>query len=679
VIFINIIINFIVTISNSLGLVPTDMFSLAHTVELYTVWIFGFELLLRYATIGYDRQYKGLKGKVRFTFTFMTLIDIIVLLSYLITTIPADSLVLRLIRFLRFFKLVRAKHIVKNFLNISTFAAAPIYIQAFVLFITSLFFITLFSFVYTSYKTSLMIFLDPPALVEASNNIEMIFGIIELIIGLFIGGTLISIISELLNNISDNIKKGYQPYKEKNHIVIINSNHKLEFILQELNINSIDTQKEQDIVLFLPFEDNIEEFYQKLINYSNLNITIISGDATNWKFYDRVNINYAKKILILQNIDDNANVNIKLSKFILTNSKFTNKYIEFVIESNKDDITEVIYDEIFHKTNIKYIIIDHNKVIEQLLNRSIIEIDYFKLYDELLSFNGYRISNISLKTHLVQPKSYKDISMMFESGCIIGVKQKDKITINPQANMIISTEDNLIVIIKNEFLFTLNQTYKTNISTHKINTPNIKESKIICIIGNYDDIKKENITQFLTDDSIKRIVSINKDDGNYMNREFWDSIIYKSYDKIILNLEDEYEFILTMYLRGVFRDNKKFLSNIINIIHDSNSAKLIEDKKFKNNIILSEKIIAQYMTQLIFNKDLEVIYDEITQAKGSEFYLLERQKYPKLFKMQYKEIKSTLLDNNMVYIGIIKDEKVYINCTDIINSSKIVVLAQGSE
>ncbi len=76
-------------------------------IEVGTVTFFTFELLLRYIVIGNQSEYKGLKGRVKFTFTPFTLIDILSILPTFLTLFGFNSSFLRILRLFRVFKLFR--------------------------------------------------------------------------------------------------------------------------------------------------------------------------------------------------------------------------------------------------------------------------------------------------------------------------------------------------------------------------------------------------------------------------------------------------------------------------------------------------------------------------------------------------------------------------------------------
>ena len=679
----NVLVNIFVSFSGNIFNFSYAVKNTFSIIEYITVLIFILELIARYISIGFDPRYSGLKGRLLYTFTPFIIIDILTLVPYFLTNVQGGILLARLVRFFRFFrilKLVRLRDTIKQFFSVSTFATSSIIKQFIVLFILSSVFIALFSFVYSNgEKTSLMIFLDPPALAETATDTEMVFGIIELLLGLFIGGALISIITELLTNISSEIKNGYYPYKNKNHIVIINHNQKLKFILKEMNYYYKDIEQLKDVVLFLPFVENIENFAQNLPKYSNLKVILLTGDILNWNSYERLNINFADKIVILKQLEKKIDyLDIKVSKYLTSHHNFINKNVSFLIESDESKTTQIVYDEIFSDI-YTYSIINHNSIIEKFLNRSIVEPNYFKIYSNLLTFEDSEFYDLDFSEVFQKELTFKEAYIRFTDGVLIGALKDDKVILNPHKDLILSEDTKLITILKNrlEYSTTDNQ-YPQDKEIIKLTTPNLKINRNIVIIGDYNDIQSNQIVDFLTKESIENLNKIVLSDGDYLKDDFWDSkIINKNYDMIIFNLEDDEEFILTMYLRNKYKKNKKFLNSLVNIIHNPMNAKLLSDDKFYNNIILSEKLVGEYATQVLFNPTVIQIFEEITHSQGNEFYLLEKDNYTNLFKMNHEQLKITLLENKMIYIGGIVENEFIVNFENISKSQKIVVLTEG--
>jgi len=681
VILFNILLNVFSFLATTLFNIEMKFENILNLIENLTVVFFIIELVTRYIVIGQDSQYRGLIGRIKYTFTFYTMIDIISIIPYFIASISADIIILRVIRFFRFFrilKLLRIKKFAKKFLSINSFASSTIAMQVIVLFILSTLTIFIFSYAYHSTNTSISIFLSPSSIIESKTIFETLIGIIELLIGLVIGGALISIITSTLVNITGAINKGYLPYKGKDHIVIINKNSYLDFVLHETDQYYQDKSLEQDIVIFLPHIETIESFKKNLKKYSSLNIAVVAGDPLNWNSYERININGAKKVLLLLS-DSTAvsSLNKKITRFILTHNNFENKNLEFTIETNNNFHAKNIYEYMFHNLENKYSIINRKELIGKLLNRAVVNHDYFKIFSELLSFDGHEFYTLDARDIFDQEIQFSTANLQFTDGVLLGIIHNNELLLNPSSDMMIASHDKLVVILEHIYSYTIDTSYSLISTKEIINKPDVKETKNICIVGDYSDISIDDITQFLTQESIHNLEHIIASDGDYMNESIWSRLLTSDTDVIILNLEDEYEFVLSLYLQGFYSDNKIFLSKIINILHDPINAMLLLGKEQESNIILSEKLIGEYIAQVLFNSNIVDIFNEITHADGNEMYILNFDKYSMLFNLDYNNLKSTLINNNMIYIGVIIDDKLVFDCKDIKESKKIVVLTEG--
>jgi len=185
-----------------------------------------------------------------------------------------------------------------------------------------------------------------------------------------------------------------------------------------------------------------------------------------------------------------------------------------------------------------YTLVNNNDLIAKILNRSVVNYDYFKIYSELLSFEG------------------------------------------------------------NEF-YTID----------------------------YTDIFDQELTfQEAFSKSSDKLREIIRSDGNYMDLSLWDELQNSNVDVIILNLEDEYEFNLTLYLQSIYKNKPDFLVKLVNILHSPTIAMLLNTNRrnSNNSTILSQKLIGEFISQALFNPYTYDIFDEITQSKGNELYILDR-------------------------------------------------------
>lgn len=646
------------------------------TLNTATVFLFIVELILRYIAIGEDKAYRGVKGRLKYTFTLYTLIDIVSILPFFLVYVNVNTSILRMLRLARFFKLFRLKRTIKKLVNIHTFASSDLKTQSLLLIGLSALLIYLFSYGYGSIHDSALVFLDPPQIAELHGHLHIVLGVIELIVGLFIGGALISIITTALARIVHSLRRGYFTYRDSGHIVIINQNNKIDFIFNEINKYAIDTDNEYDIVVLIDAA-SVEAFKANLKEYHNLNITVMAGEKLNWNTYERININRAKKVIVLQNENAIANENKKITRFIVSHEKFSNDDLLFVIETEHYTHSHEIYNYIFSDSVNQYTLVNNSDLIAKFLNRSVVNYDYFTLYSELLSFDGSEFYTLDFSEVFSKSITFHDASLSISNAILIGIIRDNAPILNPQKDMLIADNDKLILIMQERFSYELQILNKLTIPTLEIQKPKLQEDRNIVIVGDDTDINIKDITQFLTAKSLESLRHIVLENKNYMDKDLWDSLNNGCVDVIILNLDDECEFKLSLYLQSIYKNSPAFLSKIVNVLHDSTVAMLLSSDKSPQSMILSEKLIGEFITQALFNSYTYEIFDEITQSKGNELYILDKNSYSSLYEMDYATLKATLLSNSMIYIGSFIDDAFVFDSTKVQKAEKIIVLAEG--
>ncbi|MDD2829183.1 MAG: ion transporter [Sulfuricurvum sp.] len=111
IIFLMIILNIIGMSLDTVQELHNSYYAWFDFIEIITVSFFMFELILRYISIGYKQEYKGWKGRIKFTFTPFILIDIISILPTFLTFFGFNSSFLRILRLFRVFKLLRVSKV----------------------------------------------------------------------------------------------------------------------------------------------------------------------------------------------------------------------------------------------------------------------------------------------------------------------------------------------------------------------------------------------------------------------------------------------------------------------------------------------------------------------------------------------------------------------------------------
>jgi len=560
---------------------------------------------------------------------------------------------------------------IKRTLSLDGFSIAPVYTQITLLILLSLSIISVFAFYYGSFSSSYFTFMDPTSIPEEN----IIIVLIEALTGLIIASFVISILSSSLENFIEKIKKGTLAFKKSNHIVFFNVNEKIFQILSELNDKFLELEEIQEIVIILKTPDEVEEFMDD-INFNEyhwLSIFIKFGNHLEEETYLKFNLENARSITILKNGDDFSADNEQLkiyTSLLSTNIDFNT--INLTVEGNSTCNIINIYNglktfENFY--NIAYI--DTKKFLAKLLNRTLIDVTYYKIYEEIFSFDGYEIYIRLAEKLNINNELYKDIALKLDDALLIGIKRDGKMILN-KPNEIILESDELILIAKNENEIALKSKNIEIIPIH-IEEPSEIVYKKICTIGK--TINTDELLEFLDDKAKKDFKKINFSNfEEYLSSDFLIELKKENYDVVIINLSEEETIRYILYMVTFFGKDNSFIKSIVSIVSNPENAKIIEKITGNNNVILSQRISAKFIAQLCFETELIDIINELVSAIGNEFNIIEN----KFQDTSLDQLKIQLLENNMSFIGLKNGDEIDINGKNLKEATHIIVLSEGS-
>lgn|GEM_PF-2480368 len=604
------------------------------------------------------------------------------------------------------FKLFRQK--IRRVLTQERFALAPIWVQLIAIFIVSAILIFGLSPFLGNLANSYKLFADPANYANANGPMELIIGLVQVMVGLILFSFIISVLSAALVNLIENIKSGSLPYKKRGHILFVNYNIKLPLILDQFNIRAKDKGIIEDVVLLFPEPQTVTFFRNKYDKgrWENLEIFIRQGEVMSFQTFDRLSIFHAMAIVIL--LPDNKedpfladNFNLKILTTLTNNQAFFRhlsekqqkaKPIKCSIElSNHSDARKIALELTANKAGSLFTVITPGDVIGSILARAKVDIVYYKVFFEVLAFDGSTI-------HFVDPKqfgskqnfdgmSFEQLLFGFTGGTLMGFSRSNesgsfKINLCPFKEEFTS-KDWFLFLTPNvrELKFIPQNYYPEEVKKEPSIIPPYEEaSKRICVIGSAWTL--ENIDDFIDLNSLVTLHESHKvfnSPSEYFKDSFLQYLHDGDFDNIIINLDDELGFRLTMLLVSANKDNPIFLTKIMTILGDPITERLLKTNVLKSNTVLSHKLSARYIAQLSFQKNLDRLFQELAFTEGSEFNLLEVDRHiASELLTDVKTVRKLLAAHEMVYLGTVDEEKnVNLEATDFVGTKQILVLSYG--
>lgn len=594
-----------------------------------------------------------------------------------------------------------------RFFSADGFAMAPVGVQLVLIVAAAALLVFFFSPLVGSLQKSFRVFLgDPEGYVELAGRRALLFGLVELIVGLCIYGFVISILTSSLIQLIQEIRGGALPYRRKGHLLLVNENGKIPFMLTEMNDRSADNDEILDVVIMFPDRGAVRRF-QESIHFGDfpwLRIFVRQGNPFRYESYERLGVMNAHGLVIL--LDCHAhdefqgdNRNVKILSVLVNQPAFRENLLQrfqdrhpfkFAVEMNRTVKSREIVTALSTLQGVCHVsVITPIEVISRILARAIVDIAHYKIFYEILSFYGHEIHFIDARKFFADglPENcvFEEIQVAFQPGILIGISRAQGSSLHarlaPFGERLVPG-DWLIFLAKTskEIIYTPCRKMSSGPAV-ELSPPEEIACRRICMVGRchrfsrIDDFLDEKSRALFRENIIER-----DDPAQYFDANLVGRIRNGGFDHVIVNLDDETALRFTLYVMTLFGAEDPFLSRIITVIEDPVNEEVLSGHLGHRNTILSEKMAAKYITQISFQKNLDQIYGELTRPEGFEFNLLDiDREFPRQILTDLDSLKGFLLARWMIYVGSVQDNgEVIIGDEDPRDAVRLIVLSEGT-
>lgn len=548
----------------------------------------------------------------------------------------------------------------------------------------------------TSYK----IFADPANYAGVKGPVQIVVGLVQVLLGLVLFSFIISVLSAALVKYIENIRSGSLAFKRSGHMIFVNYNVKLPLILDQLDIRARDRGVVEEIVLLFSEVDTVAYFRNNMDpkRWKSLDIFIRQGDLMSFNTFERTSVFEALSLVIL--LPDGLqshfladNINLKVLTTLANNEKYrkhleerraSRKPIKCSIELSNNADSRVIAQEMSQSL---FTVITPGDVIGSILARGKVDIVYYKIFFEVMAFDGSTI-------HFVNPqvfgldlvgKSFEELYFGFEGGTLLGYSGINeageyRMRLCPFGQNLTSSDWLLFLTTQvNRIAFKPSG----DVSLEKLDSiipPTESVAKQICVVGDHNPLG--NIDDFIDVQSMRSLEEshfVFERQEDYFTDGFLKRLKSADFENIVINLDDESGFRLTMWLVAKETQNEAFLKKLVTILGDPVTENLLSHYHLKFNTVLSHKLAARYIAQISFQKNLDKLFEELAFPAGVEFNLLEIGMHiPRDLVNDRKELVRLLAGQQLIYLGIVDgDKNVYFESSDFAAAKQILVLSQG--
>jgi len=515
---------------------------------------------------------------------------------------------------------------------------------------------------------------DPGTHVEVKKGYDRAIAVIITIVGMLIFALLIGLISEVVNDKIDGLRKGKTKVYEEDHFVILGWSERMLTLIEQINLSE---KYKSVVILSSKDKSKMEDYICKNTAHLSVDIICRTGNTGEYFSLDQVNVQSSSGILILADsfISFSDEVNLKVLLMLLKNFKVLDTPITIELEKDSSQSLFDSLDREYENLNLIYM----KDSLDRLLAQSCVYTGVTKVYEQLFDYYGDSFGLIHCdKFH---GRALIDISETISNSACCGIySMKDKALIIDNSYLY-QKGDKLLVLQKdNENKYCKPKKYTTEQTILKEN-----ERLRILIIGCnkalHHILQELNMSgQFEVIIASRNEVLISKRFSNlsiatFTYHQINDLKKFEMIDRILLIPEESYQTSIQQdsnVLAILMALDTEFKETLVTAeIFDPTTKNLLIKQTF-NDYIVSNNLASKLLASVCYSNELKIIYNDLLSAGGNLIKILRNP----MSEIKYIDLYYSLLEEGVVLLGCMEDGIVFFNLEDneIIGCSKYLIV-----
>ena len=504
---------------------------------------------------------------------------------------------------------------------------------------------------------SLVRTLDPGTMgADEGWGFRLIMLILPTLGGVFIISTLIGVLSNMIQNKIEDLRKGRSLVLEENHTIILGWSSQVFTILSELveaNLNQVNPS-----IAILAMKEKVEmedEIRSRLRDTKNTRIICRSGSPIDPAALELVRPQHARSIIVIPPEDQDPDNFVIKTVLAITNNPHRRAEAYIIVTQIRDEKNLQVVQMLGKKDRVCALLA--RDIIARVTAQTSRQSGLSIVYTELFNFSGDEIYFKEEKA--LTGKRYRDALTSYATSSVIGLFKADATTVqlNPPMDSLIQPGDQLICISADDdtILYSASPDTPAIESIQSAPQPISVTKERLLLLGWNDygaTILREldnyvgygsQIT-IVADETFQEKVStctrlknqtIEFHAGDTTNRSLLDELKVEDYDHVIVLADTSLDFqeadartlVTLLHLRDIsLQDETPF--SIVSEMLDLRNRELATVTKV-DDFIVSTHLISLIIAQLSENIHLMPVFTDMLNEKGAEIYLKPVEEYIK--------------------------------------------------
>jgi voltage-gated potassium channel Kch len=474
--------------------------------------------------------------------------------------------------------------------------------------------------------------------------------------GVFIISTLIGVLSNVIQNKIEDLRKGRSLVLEENHTIILGWSSQVFTILSELveaNLNQVNSS-----IAILAMKEKVEmedEIRSRLRDTKNTRIICRSGSPIDPAALELVRPQHARSIIVIPPEDHDPDNFVIKTVLAITNNPHRRAEAYNIVTQIRDEKNLQVVQMLGKKDRVCALLA--RDIIARVTAQTSRQSGLSIVYTELFNFSGDEIYFKEEKA--LTGKRYRDALSSYATSSVIGLFKADGLTaqLNPPMDSLIQPGDQLICISADDdtIIFSASPDSPAIESIQSAPQPiSVKKERLLLLgwneygatilreLDNY--VEHGSRITIVADETFQEKVStctrlknqtIEFHAGDTTNRSLLDELKVEDYDHVIVLADTSLDFqeadartlVTLLHLRDIsLQDETPF--SIVSEMLDLRNRELATVTKV-DDFIVSTHLISLMIAQLSENIHLMPVFTDMLNEEGAEIYLKPVEEYIK--------------------------------------------------
>lgn len=546
-------------------------------------------------------------------------------------------------------------------------------------------------------NTGLLILVPDPVNLGEEGTLLFVSEVIAIMAGLFVGATLIGILTAAIEDKMEDLRRGRSFVAETNHTVILGWSPKIFRIVSELVIAN-ENHPGLAIAILAP-KDSVEmaeELAERVGDYRGSKVVCRTGNPAVGTDLDRVNLDDARSLIVLSP-QEKADPDAQVIKVLLTIAHRTRDSVDPapVVVEFQDRDSQRVCRAITGGSRLDVLSLVPGELLPRVLVQTCRQRGLAEVYSELFQFEGDELyfTRVGDLPDLAG-KPFREVVFAFEDSSIIGLLRGGGVHLNPPADTVCEADDELIAITEDDDTTVPSGRGEVPIDEDALaaydpaQRAQPERSLVIgwaphtmSVLRALDDYAPagSQLTLACGNPDAYRVVEAHGAElvnhefdfhvGDVGDRAFLETIEVQSYDNVLVLPDvrdapaediDAVTIKCLVHLRDLARKREADLSITAQMLTKESSD--VAETTELGDFVVGDEITGRIIAQLAEERRLDDVFRDLLDPEGSEIYIKPMAHYVAIgAEVSFYTVLEAALRKQEIAIGHVRDGTILVN------------------